>query len=260
LRRLLAASLGFGSLFLAPAAQANFFLADDFTFRVGAVGLYTPDYMGSDDYEVKALPDLELTYQDRVYLSGRDGLGIFLFNDQTTRMGVGVAPNWGRDEDDNDHLTGLGDVDFGWDMKMFLEGRFAPFMVGIEARHEFAQGSGGTQITGYTGFTQPVAPQLLWTGQASVSWADTDWTRSFFAVTPTQAAASGLPVYNADDGLRDASLTTGLIYALTPSVGLTGMVGYTRLLDDAADSPISQTDNQFMALVGASYSWPVRAR
>lgn len=42
---------------------------------LGAGVLYAPDYLGSDDYETRVWPTINVSYGDRFYFNIRDGLG-----------------------------------------------------------------------------------------------------------------------------------------------------------------------------------------
>lgn len=65
-----------------------------------------------------------------------------------------------------------------------------------------------------------------------------EYAATYFSVTPSDAAASGLRRFDAGGGLHDVGLTLTAIYAVTPRWSVMGFAGYKRLLGDAADSPI----------------------
>ncbi|MGF1463829.1 MAG: MipA/OmpV family protein, partial [Maricaulaceae bacterium] len=52
------------------------------------------------------------------------------------------------------------------------------------------------------------------------------------------AAASGLDVFDAGAGFRDVGLSSVLSYQLSKRWSLNSVVSYSRLIGDAADSPI----------------------
>ncbi|BCB07253.1 hypothetical protein HHSLTHF2_11430 [Vreelandella venusta] len=54
--------------FVAPA------LGDSWEGSIGAGVTYSPDYLGSDDYETQAWPVLNLTYGDQLSINVRDGI------------------------------------------------------------------------------------------------------------------------------------------------------------------------------------------
>lgn len=67
---------------------------------------------------------------------------------------------------------------------------------------------------------------------------------------------SGLPVYALKAGLRDVGLSAKVSYALTETWDLQLLGSYKRLLGDAADSPIVNTEgaaDQVSAAVAVAY-------
>jgi outer membrane scaffolding protein for murein synthesis (MipA/OmpV family) len=76
---------------------------------------------------------------------------------------------------------------------------------------------------------------------------------SFFGVDSKQSAESGLKKYKAESGIKDVNLSVTAGYSITNRWRLGGKVEYKRLLGDAADSPIVEDKNQFLAGIGISY-------
>ena len=73
-----------------------------------------------------------------------------------------------------------------------------------------------------------------------------------------QSARSGMRQYQAEGGFKDAGISLDLNYNLTDNWGLTGQVGYKRLLGDAADSPLVEdrgSANQFTTGLLVSYEF-----
>lgn len=88
------------------------------------------------------------------------------------------------------------------------------------------------------------------------SWADEDFTRTYFAVTPQDAANSGLAAYAPGGATTSAGVVGSAEYHFTRSWSLTGSLEYHRLFGDAADSPIVAelgSQDQFSATVGIRY-------
>lgn len=74
--------------------------------------------------------------------------------------------------------------------------------------------------------------------------------------TAARAAASGLPAFDADGGMRDARATAVFIQAVHPSAVVGAGVLDARLLQDAANSPITDqrgAPNQFVFGVGTAW-------
>jgi outer membrane scaffolding protein for murein synthesis (MipA/OmpV family) len=73
-----------------------------------------------------------------------------------------------------------------------------------------------------------------------VTWADRDYTMTFFGVTPAQSAASGLPAYEADSGFNTVRFGVGATYRLDRRWHVGARAAIWRIVGDAADSPITR--------------------
>jgi outer membrane protein len=78
---------------------------------------------------------------------------------------------------------------------------------------------------------------------------------AYFSVSPAQSAASGLSEYEASAGFKNVSLEIGADYKLTERWTATSKLGYSHLLGDAADSPITASESQFSGGVGLTYTF-----
>jgi outer membrane protein len=90
------------------------------------------------------------------------------------------------------------------------------------------------------------------------SWADDKYQNAYFGVTPAAAAASGLPAFNADSGLRGVGGATSLSYQFTPDWGIQAYGRYERLVGDAGRSPLIRTygsRDQFSVGLALSYTF-----
>jgi outer membrane protein len=104
-------------------------------------------------------------------------------------------------------------------------------------------------------FKKPLVSVALGT-----TWASDDYMESFFGISSTQSANSGLKTYDADAGIKDISLSMTAGYPLTNRWRLGGKVEYKRLVGDAADSPVVEDENQFLAGIGISYHFGSKVR
>lgn len=242
-----------------PAAAQNF-EQSDFKIFLGAGAFVTPDYLGSDESELALSPDVEVTWQDRFFLSSRDGLGVYMMNSPGILFGVGLSPEWGRDEDSNSRLTGLGDVDPGINVNIFADVPVRPFILHAGVQQEFAGGHGGTLINGAVSYTQPVTDQLAFTLTPSTTWASKEYLRSYYGVNAAQSSASGYAVNPInEDGFRDVSLGGKINYAVTPNWNVYGAATWMHLMGDAADSAITRDEDQFFFGAGLGWRFPANA-
>ena len=235
---------------------------DETSMTLGVGGTYGPEFEGGDEYEIGVVPLIkvenfysfnlefdELTY-DLVQLGSKSQGQLFIAGPLAQ-----LADN--RDEDDSDALDGLGDVDFGVDVGLFGELLYGPVKFDLTATQEVADGHGGVLVAFGAGVPLPVSERLVLAPGISTTWADSDYMTSFFGVDAGQAEASGLDEFDADAGFKDISLELGAFFKVTNQLALQSEAGYSRLLGDAADSPIvsgaNGSPNQFEAFLGIAY-------
>jgi outer membrane protein len=105
---------------------------------------------------------------------------------------------------------------------------------------------------------QPIALPLAVGAGVGVTWASGNFMNEYFGVTPLDALNSGLPVYRAGAGLRDARAWVAGVLHLSPQWHLAGGALFARLLDDAADSPLVTergSADQWVYGISALYAW-----
>lgn len=224
---------------------------------VGGGGAYAPDYEGSDDYEFQPFPFASIVYDDFIFIEGTS-LGVNLLNYEGLKAGPVVRYGGGRDEDDNDALDGLGDIGDSIEV-----GGFASYQVGIwsaamTVTQDVAGGHEGMVAEMSTGVAVPLSDNLSTSIEASASWADSNYMDAFFGVSGSQAAKTGYDRHEAEAGFKDVGIALGLNYMVTEAIGVSGRVQYTKLLGDAADSPIVKdegSDDQFFTGMFLTYKW-----
>lgn len=231
--------------------------------RLGLGPAISPDYEGSDDYNVKPLPLVSLHYKDLIEVNNNHvRVNMFGLNSvvkkQRFRAGPQLKIGFGRDESDNPALDGLGDV--GTSVEL---GAFGSYTLGrtrsrIRLLHDVAGGHSGTKIIGDIRLLILKTDKLAVTGSLSTTWVDDSYMDSFFSVDPLQSLASGLPVYNAGAGIKDAGIGFVANYEVSPRWAVLVHGDYKRLLGDAHDSPIVSlrgSANQAAAGIFAIYSF-----
>lgn len=227
---------------------------DRWDIRLGLVGAVHPDYIGSNDYETGLAPYFRINWKDRIVLSGRS-VRARIFNNGRFSAGPLARLRGGRDEDDNDDLDGLGNGDRAIEVGGFMRYRTGPWRLRLNAVQDVADGHNGTVVEISTGLQVPAErPWVLLTGKTT--WADQNYTDSYFGVSATQARRSGLPAFRPSAGIRDVGLSLASQVKLWRELSLVGVISYERLLGDAADSPLTQQvgdANQLSANVGLVY-------
>ena len=127
----------------------------------------------------------------------------------------------------------------------------------VDVRWDVAGAHEGRTISPSISYFTPVSRAAAVSLSVSAEHADENFNSYYFSVTPAQALASGLPVYDADAGFNkwgvnllggydlDGDLTNG-------GLGLFAIGGYSRMIGDAADSP-------FVADRGSADQWMIGA-
>ncbi len=148
-----------------------------------------------------------------------------------------------RRAEDYDELTGLTDIDAALEVGGGVTYTGPNFEVYAVARrglggHEGYVGEIGGDLLFFPSdaVTLRVGPRLL--------AGDADYANTYFGVTAAEAAASSFVAFEATGGAMSRGFELSADYALTPDWGLTGTLRYDELLNDAANSPITQSSDQ----------------
>lgn len=227
----------------------------NFALRAGVAA--APAYPGSDEYE--AAPDLGFTF------------GALKFNRLSLGDGIGVIPDNGfgfrgafryigqRDDADFPELTGLNDVDATLELGVGVIYRQTNYQAFLDVRQGFGGHDG---VTGTIGADTIIRPDSRWTIYAGprLHLGDSEYASTYYGVTPAEAAASRFRAFDANGGLLGVGYDVQAIYQLSDDWAVEGLVSYEKLLDDAADSPITAigSEDQFRVRIGVSRAFTLR--
>ena len=248
-------------------------------FALGAGAIVAPAYQGSDEANVAALPMIEIGWNDRFFFSVPRGLGVHIYRGRSTALSVSVGYDFGRRESSSADLSGLGDVEGVFTVGAQGEYRLGPLSGYLSAKR-FLGGSdgldvrsgvramlplallGGTPVPGRDqpaggdrsdggGGGAPPGPVLL--AGVSTDWANVEFMPSYFAVRESQALRSGLPAHEADAGFRSFNAELGIMSPLGERWLVHATFAYSRLLGDAAASPVVRDENQVRIALFTSF-------
>jgi outer membrane protein len=220
------------------------------SLSIGVAGGVSPEYEGSEDYEFGFGPNFAVTWRE-VFYKGKT-LGANLIRQKNFKAGPILSWTSGRDEDDNDTLDGMGDVDSSTEVGGFVSYRIKPWRFRLEARQDVNSGHEGALVELSGGTSLPFEKPLVFVALGATLASD-DYMESFFGVDAKQSADSGHKKYKAEAGIKDVNISLTAGYPITNRWRLGGKIEYKRLLGDAADSPITDDENQFLAGFGISY-------
>lgn len=200
---------------------------------------FVPDYEGSNDYE--AVPLLQFRYnfgQSRYIGLLGNTLRANLMPDETWHIGPLVKYRKERDDVDDDQVDRMEKVDAAFELGAFLTYNTENWILSLSGSQDVSDAHDGYVVefgAGYRHFFQRRAMLIVF-GKAS--YASEDYMDTYFGVSPTDAARSGLQRYEADSDLKDAALGALMQYNFNDRWGLLGVLQYTKLLGDAEDSPL----------------------
>ena len=231
---------------------------DELSLRLGVGAAVGPDYLGSDDYRVRPIPRVELRYRDLVRLDTTK-LRYNLVRTGRFRAGPLVNYRFGRGDGRNPALAGLGDISDTVELGGFFELAHRAVLLSGDVRQAVGAGQGTTaRVT----IGHGVYSDEMWRVGIGLRahWGSARHTRTNFGITPEQAAASeaGLQVFEPGGGFTRVGLFVVARADLTDQWRLIGGLGASRLLGDAADSPLvadAGSPNQVYAGFGITYAF-----
>ena len=237
-------------------------------FTVGLGAAIVPDYVGSDNYTIAALPTLRA--EKGPYYA--DLTGPFLSSNvlptQTWQLGPAGQFIKGDRCNSSDNTVN--------NMKCQSDA----FMLGAQAAYNFRLTEASRlspkarMLFDVTGANDGYSfePLVEYANRLSKSWAfrlqgnfivgSENYENYYFGVTGPQSRQSGLKTYNADGGVQQFGFTAVGSYNVTESIRVDLIGRYQRLVGDAQDSPLvdgtskSRGDaNQFIFGVIGSYTF-----
>ena len=237
-----------------------------FSFALGVALSTSPEYAGSNrrDYSLKPIGAVRY---GRYKLSTSGGSSVLnfgsvsdssgasadLINTEALKLKVSARIGGGRATSDSVDLTGLEDIP---------RTVFARFSVSYALTDHLSanstvswdlleRGNGGTLSAGI-GYVTRVSANTEWNLGLGITYANDTHMQGMFGV-PVASASATHEAYWAKAGLKDVGIGTGVITALNRHWIMFGNVGYSRLLGDAADSPITRGAGAFSAGIGIGY-------
>ncbi|WP_019935144.1 MipA/OmpV family protein [Oceanimonas smirnovii] len=246
--KLIGCTLAALPLLAAPA------MAQSLSGSVGVSVTQAPDYLGSDHYETRVLPDVNLRYGEQFYLNLRDGLGWNIYHHQGLTLSpfIGYVP--GRDNEGD--LSRFDQVDGGLTGGLRLQYRPGPWNVTLKAQAPMTGDMDGYQVTLRAGWQQSLTPEWSAGIGPSLTYSSKEWTQSLFRVSARDALKSGFQRYEPGDGYWRLGLSGHVNYRFASHWSVTGLAGITQLTGDAKDSPIVRdAGDDVQALAGMVLSY-----
>lgn len=230
----------------------------DWQLTVGVSGYFAPDYAGDDrlSFNVVPLVSLGKAGPEARFSSRNDNISFALIDQGRFRAGPNGKIIFGRDDGDSDDLIGLDEIDFGGEIGAFAEYYVTDW---LRVRGELRQG-----INSHDGIVgditadafMDVTETLRVSGGPRLNFASADYVDTYYGISPSESAASGLAVYEPGSGITSAGVGGAVTWKATDRVTGSLFGEYARLVGDAADSPLVTergSEDQFTVGVSSTY-------
>lgn len=199
-----------------------------------------PSYPGSDEHALRPLIDISQTRGDRPFAfeAADENAAIPLIRTGGFAFGPSFNIEGSRRREEVD--APIDEVGTTIELGGFAQAWLTPQ---LRAHVELRQG-----VTGHRGLVSNLnldyvvrdGDRWLFSLGPRVSLSDGKYQRAYFSVDARESAATGLPQFRPGGGVHAVGASATGLYQLTERWGVYGYVKYDRLVDDAADSPITR--------------------
>ncbi len=238
------ASMAIGTILLLgmPAMAAE--------WTIGGGAGAAPDYQGSDDYE--AVPIALFRWEQnkgRFFAAGPTpdigGLGArlnILGGGEPLILGPIVNYRARRNDVKENAVDDLDSVGTSWELGAFIGFQWEGWSLVAQAVQDVADGHDGALASlggGYASRLSGGWRKWNFSIRGKGSWASDNYMDSYFSISGRDSLNSGLRRFNADAGFLNVGTDLSVGRTIFDNWSLTGLFSYSRLLNDAKDSPVT---------------------
>lgn len=243
-------------------------------FTVGVGGAYLPDYEGSDDYRLIPAAAIRAKVAGHSILSR----GLYLYADALPDRGekvkfdlgpiVGARINRrGHIEDDVVKLLPKRNmaIEVGAFAGVSFHGLTNPYdslSFRLDAVHDIGNAHKSTAFSPNIDFSTPVSRTTYISANVGAEFVANKYADYYYSITPADSLASGLPVFNADGGIKNWKagilVNQSVTGDLLNGISIFGVGQYSHLVGDFKRSPIVSdrgSASQWLGALGLAYTW-----
>jgi len=238
-------------------------VAPEWNIRIGGGAMFAPSFLGSKEYQLLALPNIQIAYGNVLEASVQRGLRYNLLRTGKFTAGPIAKLDFGRQEDGSaafrvagkasTALLGMGNVRATIELGGFFTYAQGPFRATLELR----QGTNGHRgLIGEAGinYTRRVSTQgigTIFSIGPRMGFSDSDYAQTFFGINAAQSAGSGLAAFNAGGGINSYGLGSTAVLLFSERFSATLLARFDRLVGDAERTPlVRERGSANQALVG----------
>ncbi|MBT3627175.1 MAG: MipA/OmpV family protein [Rhodospirillaceae bacterium] len=256
---------------LPPPAPSEFdrkvsqdFLSD-FEISLGIGPALQPVYEGDDTYEVTAMPLIDITWRDRLFLAWQGsfgehlqrGFGAKLLKGRKFSAGPYLTYDFGREASDSTHLTGIGDVKGAVEAGVFGEWYSGRYRFSIDYKQSISgeEGHNGSLLIFAAGAGERITDTLSVALSGWATYASENYMIAYYGVSAAQAAASTHTRFNPDTGFKDFAGDVTFRFDWDANWHSQFTAQWKRLLGDAEASPLSVEDSENQLFLGSTIGY-----
>ncbi len=230
--------------------------ADDTPTEVGAVVTYAPAQAGLTANKLKVFPWFQKEYSNGWYAIVRKGVGKYVVNSDTTKLGIGLWADLGRKTSDHDRLKNLKEVkaspavNINFDSKLSSRNSVSGFVETSVREHKGTR----AQFAFRRNLTANTESMLFTNGELYTQFVDTKYAQAYYGVTAADATASGFSAYSASSGIDRIGARFNIQKNLGERIYIKSSVSAGVTSGPAKASPISNSKSYMgIAIVFGTY-------
>jgi MipA family protein len=233
-----------------------------FNYTLGLALVGSPNYPGANDLKYKARPFFAFQYGRFSISDSRAsavtgfgvGTSVALVDRSSWKASIGLRVDNGRKSADSPYLLGLPDI------QRTLRGRVSAtwlptqnWSLSSSAQTDLLGRKGGSTLSFGVSRAVPIDDRQRMSFSAGTTLGDATYMNSYFGIDGQTALMSGRPAFVPGAGIRDIGIGASHNFHIRQRWFLMSTAGVSRLLGNAADSPVTRSKNQFGASISVAY-------
>lgn len=243
-----------GLLSLGCLAQTAAPARTGWEISAGPAVFSVPKYLGAEERRTLLIPFAEAKGPNGLFVNVERGLGQELRLGESTRFAYSLALDLNaRRRKDDVRFTQLADVRETAAARVEIEQDIGGWTFNATATNRLAKAEqSGATASLEASYQLTQRRDFLLSAGLNAKLMDSRFARNFFGVSGTQAAASGLPVFDAGAGLYRAAPFLQLLARIDDDWTFFGRLEAGRLRGDAAASPLVRQARGEVLVLSAS--------
>lgn len=227
----------------------------DISLGLGAYSF--PVYQGSEKYRILPIPLVDITWKKRIFLKRNAELGINITNPQSNfNFSAALVPYWGRNENDDNNLEGLGNINAGIEGRLSVKYKISSYSISVIYEDAIIFDSyNGYILTASAGYFFHLTKGIYSAFSVFTTYASKKYMQTFFGISKQQAKNSIYPEYNLSEGIKEYGFSVMYRMPVAGNWNANSFFKYSRLVGGAANSPIVKKGNFNQFAGGAAISY-----